>query len=83
MVHTNLYIMNTTIELFQNSNPKDSTNLMNFLKNNFLNERKELNSHDKNDFYLYFNALTYIEIKSLSNYLYEWEYFIEPFSIKF
>ena len=78
-----LYIMNTTIEMLQNSNPKDSTNLMTYLKSNFTHERKELNSYQKDNFYLYFNIITNVEVKSLNNYLNQWEYFIEPFSLKF
>ena len=78
-----LYIIDTAIEMLQNSNPKDSTNLLNYLKNTFSSEKKELNTYDKNNFYIYLNALTNIEMKTLNNYLNEWEYFIEPFSIKF
>ena len=78
-----LYIMDTSIEMHQNSNPKDSTNLIAYIKNTFTNERKELNTYQKDNFYLYFNILTNVEIKSLNNYLNQWEYFIEPFSLKF
>ena len=77
------YIKDSKLEMYQNSNPKDSTNLMNYLINSFKGERKELNTYDKNNFYLYFNALTNIEVKSLNNYINQWEYFIEPFSMKF
>ena len=72
----------TTIELFQNSNPRDSSNLMNYLINSLKHERKELNAYDKNNFYLYFNLITNIEVKSLNNYLNQWESFVEPFSVK-
>ena len=74
---------NTNIELLQNNNPKDSKNLMKYLINTLKNERKELNTYDKNNFYIYFNALTNIEIKSLNNYLNQWESFVEPISVKF
>ena len=77
------YISNTKIEMNQNSNPKDSTNLMAYLINAFSHERKELNTYDKHNFYLYFNVLTNVEVKSLNNYLNQWEYFIEPLSVKF
>ena len=77
------YISDITIEMLQNSNPKDCTNLMTYLINSFTHERKELNTYDKNNFYLYFNVLTNVEVKSLNNYLNQWEYFIEPLSIKF
>ena len=72
---------NTKIDSFQNSNPKDSSNLEKYLKSTFTHEYKELNTYDKNNFYLYFNILTKIEVKCLNNYLDQWEYFIEPFSI--
>ena len=78
-----LYIKNTTIEMCQNSNPKDCTNLMTYLITTFTHERKELNTYQKDNFYLYFNLITNIEIKCLNNYLNQWEYFVEPFSLKF
>ena len=71
------------IEMFQNNNPKDSTNLVNYLINTFSHERKELNTYDKNNFYMYFCVTTQLEVKSLNNYLNQWEYFIEPLSLKF
>ena len=69
--------------MMQNLNPKDSSNLMNYLINTFKHERKELNTYDKNNFYIYLNVFSNIEIKSLNNYLNQWEYFVEPLSIKF
>ena len=78
-----LYVKNTTIEMCQNSNPKDCTNLMTYLITTFTHERKELNTYQKDNFYLYFNLITNIEIKCLNNYLNQWEYFVEPFSLKF
>ena len=74
---------NTKIEMLQNNNPKDCTNLANYLINSFSTERKELNSYDKNNFFIYFCITTNIEIKCLNNYLNQWEYFIEPFALKF
>ena len=37
----------------------------------------------KDNFYLYFNIFTNIEIKSLNNYINQWEYFVEPLSVNF
>ena len=76
-------MLKTNIEFYQNSNPKDSTNLVNYLKNTFSTEHKELNTYDKDNFYMYFNILSTFEVKTLNNYLDQWEYFIEPFSINF
>ncbi len=45
--------------------------------------KKTLDNYDKNNFYMYLNVLTNIEITSLNNYLNQWEYFIEPFKIEF
>jgi len=76
-------MLKTNIEFYQNSNPKDCTNLVNYLKNSFSIEHKELNTYDKDNFYMYFNILSTFEVKTLNNYLDQWEYFIEPFSIDF
>ena len=72
---------NTKIDSFQNSNPRDCSNLVRYLKSTFTHEHKELNTYDKNNFYVYFNIRTKIELKCLNNYLDQWEHFIEPFSI--
>ena len=76
----------TKIEFLQNMNPQDSTNLIEHLKSIFLHDnqnKKTLDNYDKNNFYMYLNVLTNIEITSLNNYLNQWEYFIEPFKIEF
>ena len=74
----------TEIKMFQNSNPKDCQNLMEYLINTFTNEKKKLKTYKKKDnFYLYFNIFTNIEIKSLNNYINQWEYFVEPLSVNF
>jgi hypothetical protein len=72
---------NTKLELLQNSNPKDSANVMNYLINTFKNEKKELNTYDKENFYMYCNLLTNIEIRTLNTYLNQWESFVEPFQV--
>ena len=77
---------NTKVDLYQNSNPKDSTNLREYLKNTFspdAQNKKKLDTYDKNNFYMYFQVLTNIEVKFLNNYLNELEYFIEPFKLEF
>jgi len=73
---------NINIDLYQNNNPKDSRNLMKYLIATFMNEPKRLNSYDPNNFYIYFNIASNVEIKSLNSYLNQWEYFVEPFSVK-
>ena len=75
----------TNIEFLQNSNPQDSTNLLEYLKNIFssVQNKKKLDNYDKNNFFTYFKIKTKLEIKSLNNYLNQWEYFIEPFNIEF
>ena len=77
---------NTNVDFFQNSNPQDSTNLIKYLKSTFLKDDKnkeKLDTYDKNNFYMYFKAVTKMEIKSLNNYLNQWEYFIEPIKCEF
>ena len=76
----------TQLDLYQNSNPKDSANLIKYLKSTFLpndKEQEKFDTYDKNFFYLYFNAITTIEIRSLNNYLNQWECLIEPFKLNF
>ena len=76
----------TKVEFFQNSNPQDSTNLINYLKSTFSKDDKnkpKLDTYDKNNFYMYFNIVTYMEIKSLNSYLNQWEYFVEPITVDF
>ena len=77
---------NTKVDLFQNSNPKDSTNLREYLKSTFspdIQNKKKLDTYDKNNFYMYLKVLTNIEVKFLNNYLNQLEYFIEPFKLEF
>ena len=77
---------NTNIEFLQNSNPQDSTNLREYLKSIFssnIQNKKKLDSYDKNNFFMYFKLLTNVEMKSLNNYLNQWEYFVEPFKLEF
>ena len=74
------------IEFYQNSNPKDSTNLVNYLKDSFITdptEKKKFDTYEKTNFFMYLKATTKIEIKSLNNYLNQWEYFVEPFKLEF
>ena len=76
----------TKIELLQNFNPKDSTNLREYIKSTFSSNeqnKKRLDSYDKNNIFLYLKILTNIEVKLLNNYLNQWEYFIEPFQLEF
>ena len=73
---------NINIDLYQNNNPKGSRNLMKYLIATFMNEPKMLNTYDPNNFYIYFNISSNVEIKSLNSYLNQWEYFVEPFSFK-
>ena len=70
------------IDLYQNNNPKDSRNLMKYLISTFVNEPKKLNTYDPNNFYIYFDVVSNVEIKSLNSYLNQWEYFVEPFLVK-
>ncbi len=55
---------------------------MKYLIATFMNEPKMLNTYDTNNFYIYFNIASNVEIKSLNSYLNQWEYFVEPFSFK-
>ena len=76
----------TSIEFFQNSNPRDSTNLVQYLKSTFLPNDKnsiKFDTYDKNNFYMFFKAITTIELKSLNDYLNQFEYFIEPVELEF
>ena len=75
-----------TFDFYQNTNPKDGTNLVNYLKESFnpdIQNKKKFDTYDKTKFYMYLKIMTKIEIKSLNNYLNQWEYFIEPFNIDF
>ena len=76
----------TKTEFLQNLNPKDSTNLREYIKSTFSpNEqnKKRLDSYDINNIFMYLKILTNIEVKLLNNYLNQWEYFIEPFQLEF
>ena len=76
-------IKNTEVEFLQNSNPQNSTNLMDYIKSAFSSNKKKLNTYDKDMLYMYFKVLTNIQVRSLNNYLNQWEYFIEPMNIEF
>ena len=76
----------TKTEFLQNNNPKDSTNLIQYIKSTFSNDekdKKKLDSYDKKNIFLFFKILTNVEIKSLNNYLNQWEYLVEPFKLEF
>ena len=76
-------ITKNKIEFQQNNKPKDIKNFKKYLVNAISNGPDMINSYDIYNLYMYLKIETHIEIKSLNNYLNQWEYFIEPFSINF
>ena len=77
---------NIKLDFCQNSNPQDSSNIIKYFKSMFSKDHKnkeKLDTYDKNNFYMYLKATTNAEIKSLNNYLNQWEYFVEPINVEF
>ena len=73
-------------EFMQNSNPRDSSNLIKYIKCSLskdIQNYQKFDTYDKKNFFMYLKMLTNIEIKSLNTYLNQWEYFIEPFKLEF
>ena len=73
-------------EFMQNSNPRDSSNLIKYIKctlSKDIQNYQKFDTYDNKNFFMYLKMLTNIEIKSLNTYLNQWEYFIEPFKLEF